>query len=221
MIVDEPKVWNNTELLVPDEYNNQEVAVVEEKPLPTIEEQTAELEKSGITGINYNMIGTLIEMNKIANLLQTVRATESEEGRRAVLRSFCESFVHARMQNNMVAENLKAKLLNRLILNLDRLDLATAAQIYIDLTQTMSVDTQMAMAAINGMNPSATTPITSGVTVNISNASGEASTITNNTLNTEQSASQLKEVSLLNNNVKAWSNKIIPTQATVKKIENK
>lgn len=219
---DTPKVWNNTAALVQNEYPQQEmVEVQEEKPLPSIEEQQRELEKSGITGINYNMVNTLIEMNKVAQLLQTVRATESEDGRRAVLRSFCEGFVHARMQNNIVAETLKAKLLARLLQNIDRLDLSTAAQIYIDLTQTMAVDTQMAMSAINGMNPSATTPISSGVTVNISNASGDAPTITNNTLNTDQGAAQLKEVSLLNNNVKAWSNNTIPTQASIKKIGNK
>lgn len=210
---DLPKYWNedtgeiietypeNTALLVPQE---------EEVPLPTIAEQKDIVNMADVNKDNMAMLKSLVEMNQVAETLNALRSTESQDMRRNVLTAWCESFVNSRMINNMAAERLKAKILEKLTENLDILDLDTISRIYNDLHEVSAVDMQQASSMINGNLGGGFAPNT-GTTVNLNLATGENGVVTAQTLNaTPQQVGQLKEVSTLNNSIKAWNSIPLP-----------
>lgn len=210
---DLPKYWNedtgeivetypeNTALLVPQE---------EEVPLPTIAEQKDIVNMADVNKDNMAMLKSLVEMNQVAETLNALRSTESQDMRRNVLTAWCESFVNSRMINNMAAERLKAKILEKLTDNLDILDLDTISRIYNDLHEVSAVDMQQASSMVNGNLGGGFAPNT-GTTVNLNLATGENGVVTAQTLNaTPQQVGQLKEVSTLNNSIKAWNSIPLP-----------
>lgn len=218
MANDFPKYWNEEtgEILEAETYNNtsQLIPVEEDIPLPTIAEQNAIVAESSISTENKNLLQGLIEINNVAKTLEAIRSEETQEQRKTVLTAFCESFVGARLRNNLVAEELKRKLLNRLLDNVENLDLELTSRIYVDLQETMAVDLQQASAQINGQSAPISNP--GGINLTINNATSEGATITNNTLNANpQQVGQLKEVAAMNTSIKAWSNVPLPKKNTI------
>ena len=218
MANDFPKYWNEEtgEILEAETYDNtsQLIPVEEGIPLPTIAEQNAIVAESTISTENKNLLQGLIEINNVAKTLEAIRSEETQEQRRTVLTAFCESFVGARLRNNLVAEELKRKLLNRLLDNVENLDLELTSRIYVDLQETMAVDLQQANAQINGQSAPIGNP--GGINLTINNATSEGATITNNTLNANpQQVGQLKEVAAMNTSIKAWSNVPLPKKNTI------
>lgn len=215
---DFPKYWNDetdniTEVETFDN-TSQLIPIEETKPLPTIAEQTKIVAESDISEENKGLLQGLVEINNVAKTLEAIRSEETQEQRRTVLTAFCESFVGARLKNNLVAEELKRKLLNRLLSNIDNLDLELTSRIYVDLQETMAVDLQQANAQIMGQqNIVSPNP---GTVVNLNLATGENSNITANTLNANpQQVGQLKEVAAMNTSIKAWSNIPLPKKNTI------
>lgn len=199
-------IETNTQALMPIE---------EEMPLPTISEQKDMVKNSSINEENKGMLQALVEMNNVAETLALIRSNESAEQRKTVITAWCENFMNSRMRNNVVAETLKAKLLERLLNNIDNLDLQTTAQIYNDLSDVSSVDAQQAMANING-GAGAMPGQGSGINLTINNATSEGASITTNTLNAQpQQVGQLKEVVTLNSSIKAWSNIPLPKKKVI------
>lgn len=218
MANDFPKYWNEEtgEILEAETYDNtsQLIPVEEDIPLPTIAEQNEIVAKSSISTENKNLLQGLIEINNVAKTLEAIRSEETQEQRKTVLTAFCESFVGARLRNNLVAEELKRKLLNRLLDNVENLDLELTSRIYVDLQETMAVDLQQASAQINGQSAPISNP--GGINLTINNATSEGATITNNTLNANpQQVGQLKEVAAMNTSIKAWSNVPLPKKNTI------
>lgn len=215
---DFPKYWNDEtdETAEVETFDNtsQLVPVEEVKPLPTIAEQNKIVAESDISEENKGLLQGLVEINNVAKTLEAIRSEETQEQRRTVLTAFCESFVGARLKNNLVAEELKRKLLNRLLDNIDNLDLELTSRIYVDLQETMAVDLQQANAQIMGQqNIVSPNP---GTVVNLNLATGENSNITANTLNANpQQVGQLKEVAAMNTSIKAWSNVPLPKKNTI------
>lgn len=199
-------IETNTQALMPIE---------EEMPLPTISEQKNIVANSSINKENKDMLQALVEMNNVAETLALIRSNESAEQRKTVITAWCENFMNSRMRNNVVAETLKAKLLERLLNNIDNLDLQTTAQIYNDLSDVSNVDAQQAMANING-GAGAIPGQGSGINLTINNATSEGASITTNTLNAQpQQVGQLKEVVTLNSSIKAWSNIPLPKKKVI------
>ena len=216
---DFPKYWNDDtdEITEVETFDNtsQLVPIEEVKPLPTIAEQNKIVAESDISEENKGLLQGLVEINNVAKTLEAIRSEETQEQRRTVLTAFCESFVGARLKNNLVAEELKRKLLNRLLDNIDNLDLELTSRIYVDLQETMAVDLQQANAQIIGQQGA---PIGNpgGINLTINNATSEGATITNNTLNANpQQVGQLKEVAAMNTSIKAWSNIPLPKKNTI------
>lgn len=211
---DLPKYWNEETGEVIEAEPMDLVPVQEEiTPLPTIAEQKSIVTSAeDISDTNKSILDSLIELNSVGEVLKQLRYTETAEQRKLVLDGYCESFINARINNNIVSEKLKAKLLERLLNNLENLDLETTSRIYNDLHDVTSVDAQQAFANINGGG----VPIpgqNNGTTVNLNLATAEGAMITNNTLNANpQQVGQLKEVSTLNSSIKAWSNIPLPKQ---------
>lgn len=216
---DFPKYWNDetdniTEVETFDN-TSQLVPIEETKPLPTIAEQNKIVAESDISEENKGLLQGLVEINNVAKTLEAIRSEETQEQRRTVLTAFCESFVGARLKNNLVAEELKRKLLNRLLDNIDNLDLELTSRIYVDLQETMAVDLQQANAQIMGQ-PGAPIGNPGAINLTINNATSEGATITNNTLNANpQQVGQLKEVAAMNTSIKAWSNIPLPKKNTI------
>lgn len=214
---DFPKYWNEETGEITETFDNtsQLVPIDEElKPLPTIAEQKDIVNASDISEENKGLLQGLIEINNVAKTLEAIRNEETQEQRKTVLTAFCESFVGARLRNNMVAEDLKRRLLQRLLDNIDNLDLELTSRIYVDLQETMAVDLQQANAQIMGQN--APVGNQTGTVVNLNLATGENSNVTNNTLNANpQQVGQLKEVAAMNTSIKAWSNVPLPKRKVI------
>lgn len=227
---DFPKYWTEEEEVNPETgeiYDNSTAlmpVVEEEVPLPTIAEQREIVnEATDVSKESKSMLNSLIEMNTVAQTLAAIRTNETAEQRRNVITAWSENFINARMQNNVSAELLKQKLLERLIQNLPNLDLETTARIYNDLTDVSSVDAQQAFSAITG-GGAAVPGNSGGISLTINNATSEGATITNNTLNASpQQVGQLKEVNTLNSSIKAWNNMPLPKKKVIdtEYIENK
>lgn len=220
---DLPKIWNEDLIYDPetgeiiDNTPAQDLIPIEEsKPLPTIAEQKKAVADSDISEESKGMLDSLIEMNGIAQVLEITRNTEMAEQRRNVIGAWCENFIGARLRNNVAAEKLKAALIDRLLVNVNELDLETSSRILNDLQQTMSVDSQQAMAMINGGSAGGFNSGQGGVNLVINNATSEGASITNQTLNTTpQQVGQLKEVAAMNTSIKAWSNIPLPKKNTI------
>lgn len=217
MITDQPKIWideneaetwDNTSALMPIEE--------EQVQLPTIEEQEKAIEAADIPSKYKGMLGGLVQINKIAEMLEGLHNTELMQKRNAVLTMFCETFVHERMQNNITAETLKRALLNKLLVNIENLDLETVGRLYNDLHEVTSIDANSASNAIanGGFIPSVIPGMNqgNGLTVNINNATSEGASITNQTANFQQ-PTQLKDASTFSGVVKSINSLNIPRKA--------
>lgn len=212
---DFPKYWTEEEYdpetgEILQSSNTQELIPIEEnvpEPLTTTEQKNIISSANDISTEGKEMLNGLVEINSIANVLAEIDTTETIEKRKTVVTAWCESFINSRMRNNVAAEMLKQKLLERLVNNVHNLDLQTSAEIYRDLTEVSSVDAQQAMSALNGNLGN--TPQSGGINLTINNATAEGATVTNNTLNaTPQQVGQLKEVASLNASLKSWGQNI-------------
>lgn len=210
---DLPKYWNEETGEVVETYPENTAALVPQEevpPLPTIAEQTEIIQAAEVNKDNMSMLNSLVEMNRVAETLNALRSTESQEMRRNVLTAWCESFVNSRMINNVAAEKLKAKILEKLSENINLLDMETQAKIYSDLHEVSAVDMQQANSLVSG-NLGGGFGQSAGTTVNLNLATGENGVITSQTLNaTPQQVGQLKDLTGLNHSVKAWSNVPLP-----------
>ena len=212
---DFPKYWTEEEYdpetgEILQSSNTQELIPIEEnvpQPLTITEQKNIISSANDISTEGKEMLNGLVEINSIANVLAEIDTTETIEKRKTVVTAWCESFINSRMRNNVAAEMLKQKLLERLVNNVHNLDLQTSAEIYRDLTEVSSVDAQQAMSALNGNLGN--TPQSGGINLTINNATAEGATVTNNTLNaTPQQVGQLKEVASLNASLKSWGQNI-------------
>ena len=212
---DFPKYWTEEEYdpetgEILQSSNTQELIPIEEnvpEPLTITEQKNIISSANDISTEGKEMLNGLVEINSIANVLAEIDTTETIEKRKTVVTAWCESFINSRMRNNVAAEMLKQKLLERLVNNVHNLDLQTSAEIYRDLTEVSSVDAQQAMSALNGNLGN--TPQSGGINLTINNATAEGATLTNNTLNaTPQQVGQLKEVASLNASLKSWGQNI-------------
>lgn len=209
---DLPKYWNEDTGEIIETYPENTAALVPQEevaPLPTIAEQTEIIQAAEVSKDNMSMLNSLVEMNRVAETLNALRSTESQEMRRNVLTAWCESFVNSRMINNVAAEKLKARILDKLSENIEVLDLETQARIFSDLHEVTAVDMQQANSLVTGNIGGFSQ--SSGTTVNLNLATGENGVITSQTLNaTPQQVGQLKEVTQMNTAIKGWSNVQLP-----------
>lgn len=213
---DLPKYWNEeTGEVVDSEIVDTQASLMpieDVTPLPTIAEQKQVVNNdTELSKESKSMLSSLIEMNKVAQTLDAIRSSETAEKRKTVVNAWCEAFISSRMRNNVVAEELKSKLLLRLMDRVDNLDLDTAARIYTDLHDVSNTDASQALASMNGEVGYVGNQSGSNINLTINNATSDGASITNNTLNTGgQPITQLKEVSTMNSSIKAWNTIPLP-----------
>ena len=213
---DQPRIWTGEDVFTEDtiDETSTDLTVIDETPqLPSVEEQETIVADSNLKEDNKNMLAALVELNKTAVILSQIQNDETIEMQNKVIQATCTNFIQTRMMNNSTAEALKNKLLNNLIQNIDVLDLETQAKIYNDLTEVSAMDAQQALAKMSGsagVGPSGTG---GGINLTINNATAEGASINNPTLTVGAggpSITQLKEVTSLNNSVKAWGSAPMP-----------
>lgn len=213
---DLPKYWNEEtgEVLDSEIVDTQAslMPIEDVTPLPTISEQKQVVnDDTELSKESKSMLSSLIEMNKVAQTLDAIRSSETAEKRKTVVNAWCEAFISSRMRNNVVAEELKSKLLLRLMDRVDNLDLDTAARIYTDLHDVSNTDASQALASMNGEVGYVGNQSGSNINLTINNATSDGASITNNTLNAGgQPVAQLKEVSTMNSSIKAWNTIPLP-----------
>lgn len=213
---DQPKIWTGddvfTDEITPEQ--NTDLAIIDETPkLPTLEEQEDIVNNSDLKDENKTLLGALVELNKTSAILAQIQNDETIEMQNKVIQATCTSFIHNRMMNNIAAEQLKNKLLTNLLQNIDVLDLETQSKIYNDLTEVSAIDAQQALAKMSGASGGMPGSGSGGINLTINNATAEGASINNPTLNVGTagpSITQLKEVTSLNNSVKAWGSAPMP-----------
>lgn len=211
---DQPRIWtgDEEEFVLGDIPESTDLTLVDDTPqLPSVEEQENLVKESNLKEENKGVLNALVEINKTAAILAQIQNDESLEMQNKVIQATCTSFVQNRMMNNITAEQLKNKLLGNLIENIDVLDLETQAKIYNDLTEVSAIDAQQALAKMNGTSGGSGGG-SGGINLTINNATAEGASINNPTLNVGSgpSITQLKEVTSLNNSVKAWGSAPMP-----------
>ena len=213
---DQPKIWTGDDVFTDEITPEQttDLAVIDETPkLPTLEEQEDIVNSSDLKDENKTLLGALVELNKTSAILAQIQNDETIEMQNKVIQATCTSFIHNRMMNNITAEQLKNKLLTNLLQNIDVLDLETQSKIYNDLTEVSAIDAQQALAKMSGASGSMPGSGSGGINLTINNATAEGASINNPTLNVGTagpSITQLKEVTSLNNSVKAWGSAPMP-----------
>ena len=215
---DQPKIWTGDDIFTEDniqevDETSTDLAIVDETPqLPSLEEQESIVNNSDLKDENKSMLGALVELNKTAAILAQIQNDETIEMQNKVIQATCTNFIQSRMMNNSTAEALKNKLLLNLMQNIEVLDLETQAKIYNDLTETSAIDAQQALAKITG-GTGTSGGTSGGINLTINNATAEGASINNPTLKggtASPSITQLKEVTSLNNSVKAWGTAPMP-----------
>ena len=207
---DQPRIWTGDDVFTDEIQPEQttDLAIIDETPqLPTVEEQENIVKEANIKEENKTLLGALVELNKTSAILAQIQNDETIEMQNKVIQATCTSFIHNRMMNNITAEQLKNKLLTNLIQNIDVLDLETQSKIYNDLTEVSAIDAQQALAKMSGASGGMPNGGSGGINLTINNATAEGASINNPTLNVGTagpSITQLKEVTSLNNSVKAW-----------------
>lgn len=212
---DQPRIWTGDDVFTEDNQPqpNTDIVVVDETPqLPSVEEQEEIIATSSLKDENKNMLNALVELNKTAAILAQIQNDETVEMQNKVIQATCTNFIQSRMMNNQTAEQLKNKLLGNLIEHIDVLDLETQAKIYNDLTEVSAIDAQQALAKMGGASGGGMPGGSGGINLTINNATAEGASINNPTLNVGSgpTITQLKEVTSLNNSVKAWGSAPMP-----------
>lgn len=210
MFTDTPNIWTG------DELENEQTELVEVPaeadlvPLPTKEESLEIIETSSISEEHKGLLQSLTEMNEVSKVLTALRDNETQEQRKSLIRAWSENFITVRFQNNGIVEKLKRKLLERLLDNVENLDLETTHQILSSLQDVTSIDAQTAMSQIMGGGSGGGG--NSGPTFNLNIANGDNANATANTMNVGAgpAVTQLKEVAAMNNSLNAWNNVNMP-----------
>lgn len=224
MVDDTPRIWNDdieydpeTGEIIENPSEQGDIVPVEETPLPTIEQQNDIIKNSDLSKENKELLSSIVELNAICEIMDKTAMTETQENQKRAIQLICENFLAQRFRNNQTAEQLKHALLERLLNNIENLDLATTAQIYNDLHDVTSQEAITAFGQLLG-GGAAIPGTNGGINLTINNA-GEGAAITTNTLNAQpQQIQQLKEVASLNTSLRAWQNipgKKQPIQAQI------
>ncbi len=205
-MLDTPKIWQDPDLT---QENLPTEIISEEIELPSIEEQRNIVSSSNLSNSNKALLESLVTMNEVAQTLDKIRYTETADMRLNYVKMLAENFVSSRMNNNQLAEELKKKLITRLLDHVDDLDFELVTRLYTDLHETTNLDAQQAFATVNGTSSAMPGMPGNGINLTINNATSEGASIMNNTLNaTPQQVGQLKEVQAMNASIKGWAGNI-------------
>ena len=203
---DAPKIWKSPEEILAEEQEvNNQLTITEENKVPTlpVEERLSIIENEASDN-DKGILNSLVEISKTAEVLKKIDNEELQEGRNLVLKAWYDAFIQNKLQNSHTIEKVIAGLADKLLNNLDNLDLEQAGILIEKLSNVNAIIAQRNPVTLG--DPTYGQGGQPAVSLTINNATGENSNINNPTLNvgTGPSVTQLKEVTSLNNSVKAW-----------------
>lgn len=204
---DAPKIWKSPEeILAEQEINkNQELMIPEEPSVPTlpIEDRLHIIDKEASDN-DKGILNALVEVSKTANVLKQIDNEETQEGRNLVLKAWYDAFIQNKMQNSHTIEKVIAGLADRLLNNIDSLDLEQTGILIEKLSNVNAIMAQR--------NPTTLSDPTYGqggqpaVNLTINNATAEGASINNPTLNVggRPPVPNLDGLNSLNNAMTGW-----------------
>jgi hypothetical protein len=204
---DAPKIWKSPEeILAEQELNkNQELMIPEEPSVPTlpIEDRLNIIDKEASDN-DKGILNALVEVSKTANVLKQIDNEETQEGRNLVLKAWYDAFIQNKMQNSHTIEKVIAGLADRLLNNIDSLDLEQTGILIEKLSNVNAIMAQR--------NPTTLGDPTYGqggqpaVNLTINNATAEGASINNPTLNVggRPPVQNLDSLNSLNNAMTGW-----------------
>lgn len=204
---DAPKIWKSPEeILAEQEINkNQELMIPEEPSVPTlpIEDRLQIIDKEASDN-DKGILNALVEVSKTANVLKQIDNEETQEGRNLVLKAWYDAFIQNKMQNSHTIEKVIAGLADRLLNNIDSLDLEQTGILIEKLSNVNAIMAQR--------NPTTLGDPTYGqggqpaVNLTINNATAEGASINNPTLNVggRPPVPNLDGLNSLNNAMTGW-----------------
>lgn len=204
---DAPKIWKSPEeILAEQSQQSQELTVPEEPAVPTlpVEERLDIIEKEASEN-DKGILNALVEVSKTANVLKQIDNEELQEGRNLVLKAWYDAFIQNKMQNSHTIEKVIAGLADRLLNNIDSLDLEQTGILIEKLSNVNAIMAQR--------NPTTLGDPTYGqgggqpaVNLTINNATAEGASINNPTLNVggRPPVANLDGLNSLNNAMNGW-----------------
>lgn len=224
---DTPNIWKSPEEILAEQQiqQNQELMVPEEPVVPTlpVEERLDIIEKEASEN-DKGILNALVEVSKTANVLKQIDNEELQEGRNLVLKAWYDAFIQNKMQNSHTIEKVIAGLADRLLNNIDSLDLEQTGILIEKLSNVNAIMAQR--------NPTTLGDPTYGqgggqpaVNLTINNATAEGASINNPTLNVggRPPVQNLDGLNSLNNAMNGWKgapkkvNPVMDTTGTEKK----
>lgn len=218
---DAPKIWKSPEEILAEQeaQKNQELIVPEEPSVPTlpVEERLDIIEKEASEN-DKSILNALVEVSKTANVLKQIDNEELQEGRNLVLKAWYDAFIQNKMQNSHTIEKVIAGLADRLLNNIDSLDLEQTGILIEKLSNVNAIMAQRnpttlgdPMYGQSGGQPA--------VNLTINNATGENSNINAQSLNVggRPPVSNLDGLNNLNNAMNGWKGapkKVMPVTDT-------
>ena len=221
---DAPKIWKSPEEILAEQQQSQELTVPEEPSVPTlpVEERLDIIEKEASDN-DKGILNALVEVSKTANVLKQIDNEELQEGRNLVLKAWYDAFIQNKMQNSHTIEKVIAGLADRLLNNIDSLDLEQTGILIEKLSNVNAIMAQRNPTTLG--DPMYAPGGQPAVNLTINNATAEGASINNPTLNVggRSPVQNLDGLNNLNNAMNGWKGapkKVTPvmnTESTEKK----
>lgn len=204
---DAPKIWKSPEEILAEQQQSQELTVPEEPSVPTlpVEERLDIIEKEASEN-DKGILNALVEVSKTANVLKQIDNEELQEGRNLVLKAWYDAFIQNKMQNSHTIEKVIAGLADRLLNNIDSLDLEQTGILIEKLSNVNAIMAQR--------NPTTFGDPTYGqqgggqpaVNLTLNNITGDGAGVTQNTVNVgkQPPIANLDSLNSLNNTMRSW-----------------
>lgn len=204
---DAPKIWKSPEEILAEQeaQKNQELIIPEEPSVPTLPvEERLDIIKKEASENDKSILNALVEVSKTANVLKQIDNEELQEGRNLVLKAWYDAFIQNKMQNSHTIEKVIAGLADRLLNNIDSLDLEQTGILIEKLSNVNAVMAQRNPTTLG--DPIYALGNQPAVNLTINNATAEGASINNPTLNVggRPPVQNLDGLNSLNNAMNGW-----------------
>lgn len=207
---DTPKIWKSPEEIQQEQeqQNNSSCELVpqDEYDIVTLPvEEREQIIDAEASNRDKSILHSLVEISKTADVLKKIDNEELQDGRNKVLKAWYDAFIQNKMVNSHKIEEVIAGLADRLLNNIDNLDLEQTGILLEKLSNVNAI-----MAQRNFSDPSVGMPAggqpAPAVNLTINNAA-EGSSINNPTLNVggPSPVKNLDNLSNLNSAMNAWN----------------
>lgn len=205
---DTPKIWKSPEEILAEQQETSKNLVVPEEPeVPTlpVEERLSIIENEASEN-DKDILNALVEVSKTANVLKKIDNEELQDGRSKVLKAWYDAFIQSKMQNSHTLEKVISGLADKLLANIDNIDLETAGNLIEKFANVNAIMAQRNPTTFGDPGYSGGNGPLVNLTLN--NATAEGASINNPTVNigNQPPVQNLETLNTLSSNIKSWGN---------------